>query len=200
MKLQPTSNYPMHEIQFNEYAIFLLLEEERTLRLKSRAAKVADSSDKSTVNEGSSAKLELPPRYQHLNLSAEWFISKLNGPIQEREPSVQLWKTLDRVTLICLRHLTSDIRKWCNQTTQMPTNQFQAYVWEAQRASESRIDSHYLSKPPTPQKESSRKQDLGTWFDSWFQTSNTAPEQTQQLQSKGGLGMVRNAVRYKCFK
>lgn len=105
---------------FNDYTVFLVLEEERA-KLKSR-------DEKCSVNAECN-RLNLPLRYQHLDLSVEWFISRFERPVSEPEGSTQMWKQLDIDAYLVLRDLTRVLnKKKREKQLRDPANIFQALV------------------------------------------------------------------------
>jgi hypothetical protein len=98
---------------FNDYTVFLVLEEER--------AKPKSRDEKCSVN--------LPLRYQHLDLSVEWFVSRFERPVSEPEGSTQIWKQLDIHAYMILRDLTRVLKKKKREKQlRDPANIFQALV------------------------------------------------------------------------
>lgn len=179
--------------KFNEYTIFLLLEEERALRLKEVDEKshTKDMPSQIVANEVVGS-VKLPPRYRDLDLSIEWFISRLDGPVNDSEASAQKWKQLDRATLTYLGYLTTKLRLEYLELRR-PRNQFEGFVREAQRNSVPLLasctgtctSSKHVKSPIKP------KQDLGAWFDNWFKNGtddNSSPASQPHQESQDDLG------------
>lgn len=124
---RPSSQFSSKIPSFNEYVVFLVLEEERSNALRSVYGK--GNSDLACINDATKEEeaLDLPSRYQHLTLTAEWFISRLNKPVQERKASAELWKALDKVSYLLIRDLTRYLIQRSNKSKK-PTNMFQALV------------------------------------------------------------------------
>ena len=167
----------LNNVIFNEYTVFLLLEEERTKALRNIYKKRGSAK---TPKGKALGKLDLPPRYQHLDLSTEWFIRRLYSPnpIEESQVSAQTWAQIDPVTFTFLNHLTATLKHKCHNTRKT-TNMFQALVWETQGVPVSLStlptgshDKQPAAAPPPPSPSDKPKKDLGTWFDDWFQTTN----------------------------
>jgi hypothetical protein len=110
---------------FNDYTVFLVLEEERAKTKLACDAKCSVNTE--SIRDQKETTLNLPPRYQHLDLSAEWFISRLESPVQEPEDSAQIWKQLDTFSYLILRDLTKVLKKKHDQLRK-PANIFQALV------------------------------------------------------------------------
>ncbi|KAL7477784.1 hypothetical protein ACHAW6_003581 [Cyclotella cf. meneghiniana] len=100
---------------FNEYNLFLLLEQERNLKLKevyqSKCMKTHVNYDEQVNNKydhGRNSLPSYPPRYQNLHFPAEWFISKLKDPRRPlpTKSSAQAWKSLDQMSMMFLRDLS----------------------------------------------------------------------------------------------
>ena len=177
--------------QFNEYTIFLLLEEERTHRLiEVKEKRQTKSTHRKVSADEVAVNLKLPPRYQDLGLSIEWFMSRLDSPVNDSEASAQEWKQLDRTTVTHLSHLTAKLRLE-HPEHRHPRNQFEGFVQEAQRnlvTLPAICSSKHLKTQVKP------KPDLGAWFDNWFQGDT----------NKGALDSQPNRDKYDdlgtCFE
>ena len=121
-----SSNYP-----FNEYNLFLILEKHRISKLKelyhskrfSRSKAAADERT-SKVDRYEGIELpKLPPRYQHLDLPDDWFVSgsksqrshrKLHELISFQKLSINSskeWKSLDQATKSFLKETVDILRE-----------------------------------------------------------------------------------------
>ena len=168
----------LNTVIFNEYTLFLLLEEERNKALRN----VYKKKRSTKMPKGKAlSELNIPPRYQHLDLSTDWFICRLYSPspIQDSQVFAQIWGQLDQITLTFLNRLVTMLKHMCCNTRKT-TNMFQALVWETQGVPVS------LSTLPrgTHDKQAAAaaaaldkpKKDLGSWFDDWFQNPSPGPD------------------------
>ena len=161
--------------KFTEYTIFLLLEEERTHRLQEvdgqRQTKYVTGED---VADEVAENVERPCRYQNLDTSAAWFVSRLNSPVNYSEASAQEWNQLDETTLTYLGYLTTKLRLEYLESMQ-PKNQFEMFVREAQIKSETHPVKPYSNMAASTKHLKSSiktKPELGAWFDNWFQSES----------------------------
>lgn len=115
---------PSVSCSFDEYSLFLMLEQERNLKLKEvyhkRGVVVHDEE---SVSTSSHADLPLglifPPRYYNLkkNFSLERFVAGLNStrhPLPSKA-SATSWKSLDQMTLMFIRDLAAILRDQCTE-------------------------------------------------------------------------------------
>jgi hypothetical protein len=110
---------------FDEYTLFLLLEQERNSKLKEVYHKrgvpnVVHDEDQNAPNKSTELPA-YPPRYYNLSsLSADWFISKLNNPRRPlpTKTSMQSWKALDQISMAFLRDLAAILRDEYNEPYQ----------------------------------------------------------------------------------
>jgi hypothetical protein len=109
---------------FDEYTLFLILEQERNMKLKEVYHKrgvpniVHDDDQDAPESTGLPA---YPPRYHNLSsLSAKWFVSKLNSPRRPlpTKTSTQSWKALDQISMTFLKDLAAILRDEYNEAYQ----------------------------------------------------------------------------------
>lgn len=99
---------------FNEYTLFLILEQERNLKLREVYHKRGINlvhDDETFVKKGDTGLPGYPPRYHNLNFSADWFVSKLNlrQPLPTKA-SAESWRSLDRMTKMFLQDVAVILR------------------------------------------------------------------------------------------
>lgn len=106
------------EQPFSEYTLFLILEEERNLKLKEvyhkRCVSNLTSNEERTCDndEEDTGLPAYPPRYQNLHFSVEWFISRLNNsrrPLPTKVSS-HAWKSLDQITALFLQDIAGVLK------------------------------------------------------------------------------------------
>ena len=120
----PGSNEPskQHSVRqsFTEYSLFSILENERNEQLRevynrrctSQHDIRIDGEDGEDVDPITS--LIVPPRYQMLNLSSEWFIYRLNfrqaGIATKLSDLEQEWRALDQQSMLFIQDVVSILR------------------------------------------------------------------------------------------
>lgn len=109
---------------FDEYTLFLILEEQRNLKLKEVYHKRGLNLVHDEDEDQRSVDVDLPnypPRYHNLNYTAQWYISKLNGPRRPipTKASAQSWKNLDQMSLSFLRAMAAILRDRYNENYQV---------------------------------------------------------------------------------
>ena len=115
---------PSVSCSFDEYSLFLILEQERNLKLKEvyhkRGFVVHDEESVSTsAHSDLPLGLIFPPRYYNLkkNFSLERFVARLNStrrPLPTKA-SATSWKSLDQMTLMFIRDLAAILRDQCTE-------------------------------------------------------------------------------------
>jgi hypothetical protein len=149
---------------FNEYTLFALLEHERNAKLKEVYHRRCVSQDNCNETQGENdllSGLSVPTRYQMLDLSAEWFMNRLNKSRQPMATAAlqQEWSALDRKSMLFIQDVAAVLRfsyseycleEYCRSNSapvnslppapysprpKKPKNLFQAFVWEARRSS-----------------------------------------------------------------
>jgi len=102
----------------NAYALFVVLEKQRNMKLKELYRQRLDafcSSTEQRQEECDAVSLpKLPPRYQNLNVSARWLIIKLR--LQRSTLNMQNeYKALDHVTKTFLDDTASVMQAYCEE-------------------------------------------------------------------------------------
>jgi hypothetical protein len=118
------SNAPMmcSKRPFNEYTLFLILEQERNLKLREvyhkRGINLVHDDDSLARNQDTGLP-SYPPRYHNLCFSANWFISKLNSrqPLPTKA-SAESWRSLDRMSKMFLQDVAAVLRDEYNANYQ----------------------------------------------------------------------------------
>ena len=151
-----SQNQYRSDMMFDEFTLFLLLEDEQSKALKEvyKARRGSAIDTGCDVDGRRNLNLKLPPRYRHLHhISVEWLIARLESPMipLATDASVRTWRDLDRVTLTSLRDLKTTLIKMYPVEL---GNSFNTLVQEARET---------------------QMQELGAWFESWFQ--GPSPEQ-----------------------
>jgi hypothetical protein len=101
---------------FDEYTLFLLLEQERNQALKEvyrkRGVPALVHDDEVASRIECTGLPSFPPRYQNLHYSLEWFVSRLNNPRRPipTKSTAQSWKTLDQMSIAFLKDVSAILR------------------------------------------------------------------------------------------
>jgi hypothetical protein len=114
---------------FNEYTIFMLLEQERNLKLKEvyhnqGDLNIAHHGKKPISKKQWSGLPSYPPRYHNLMLPIEWFISRLNNPRRPSptKASADSFKSLDQISVSFLRDVAAILRERYSENYQQECN------------------------------------------------------------------------------
>ena len=108
---------------FNEYTLFLILEQERNSKLKEiyrKKGTITTRQEENVRKVREDTGLPMyPPRYQSLGFSAEWFVSRLNNKIRPlpTKTSAQRWDTLDRISKEFIHDVAAVLRDRNNNRT-----------------------------------------------------------------------------------
>lgn len=97
----------------DEYTIFLMLEKERTAKLREvyRSSRLDFSKSGRKSDSGDSKLPKFPPRYQCLDLPAEWFVSESNRVQQKTQPTEDWNSELDQETKMFLQDMVNALRE-----------------------------------------------------------------------------------------
>lgn len=122
---------------FNEYTLFLILEQERNLKLKEIYRKKGTLTTSQEVEvgkvRGDTGLPMYPPRYHSLHFSADWFVSRLNNKIRplSTKTSAQRWDALDSISKAFIHDVAAVLRDrnndWYSHRVSRSTADVQAF-------------------------------------------------------------------------